>query len=90
MCVGFTKEETNCAHGLDNDLDGKIDCADSNCLGVSCGSGCTCAAAGPTETNCKDGLDNDLDTKVDCADSDCSGKACTPGVGGCPVGGTCP
>ena len=39
--------ETNCADGIDNDKDAKIDCLDSNCNGKVCGtktcsSGNTC------------------------------------------------
>lgn len=38
-CSGATATETNCSDGADNDYDGALNCADSNCNGVSCGSG---------------------------------------------------
>ncbi len=64
--------ETACADGLDNDGDGAIDCADSDCAAAP-------ACQAPTsETACADGLDNDGDGAIDCADSDCAGTpACT-------------
>ncbi|WP_373501476.1 hypothetical protein [Desulfococcus sp.] len=58
--------ETNCSDGIDNDKDGRIDCADSDCANAS-----NCVAP-KTETNCSDGIDNDGDGKVDCADGDCA------------------
>ncbi len=62
--------ELTCDDGFDNDIDGNVDCADSDCFGVG---PCT------TETLCGDGLDNDLDGDIDCADSDCVGLgACGP------------
>ncbi|MFH2009057.1 MAG: MopE-related protein, partial [bacterium] len=65
--------------GVDNDNDGSTDCADSDCMGLSCGANgrvcsggvCTCPG-GSSETQCQDGQDNDCDGAVDCADSDCS------------------
>ncbi|MFH2008257.1 MAG: hypothetical protein ABI333_16860 [bacterium] len=55
----------DCGDGVDNDLDGDVDCGDSDCFGDST----HCA----TETLCNDGLDNDADNDTDCVDSDCSG-----------------
>lgn len=54
-----------CTNGIDDDGDGKIDCADSDCR---CGPGCTPPA---TETSCTNGLDDDCDGLVDCDDPDC-------------------
>jgi hypothetical protein len=51
-----------CNDGVDNNLNGAIDCADSVCQGTPC-----CPEI------CDDGLDNDGDTLIDCADPDCSG-----------------
>jgi hypothetical protein len=71
-----------CNDGLDNDLDGQIDCADSDCTA-------DLACTGPTPEICTDLIDNDFDGKVDCADSDCSAAAncqappteiCTDGI----------
>jgi len=70
-CPG-AEPETLCKDGIDNDQDGKTDCADSDC------------AANPVclpETLCKDGIDNDQDGKTDCADSDC---AANPNCGAPP------
>lgn len=51
-----------CDDGIDNDCDGKIDCADGECS----------AACSPTSPEvCNDAIDNDGDGKVDCADRDC-------------------
>jgi len=51
-----------CDDGIDNDCDGKIDCADNECS----------AQCSPTTPEvCNDGIDNDGDRKVDCADRDC-------------------
>ena len=55
-----------CDDGLDNDKDGLIDCADSDCSADP-----ICPA--PVSEVCTDGIDNDQDGKVDCADSDCLG-----------------
>lgn len=55
-------EPENCTNGIDDDGDGDIDCADSNCaVHITCN---------PVEI-CSDGVDNDGDGLVDCTDSDC-------------------
>ena len=78
-CV--SKVETNCSDGIDNDLDGLTDCADPDCAGKSCGTGCTCTNGYKAETNCSDGIDNDHDGKTDCADPDCATSAACSGLG---------
>jgi len=60
--------EMDCSDGLDNDGDGDIDCADSDCHGIP---GCV-------ETACGDGLDNDGDGYTDCDDHDCLGTVDCP------------
>jgi hypothetical protein len=61
--------ETACTDRVDNDRDGRTDCADSDCAGnVAC-------IVPATETNCTDRIDNDGDGAVDCADSNCTGTA---------------
>ena len=47
-CNGVTNpgSETACSDGLDNDCNGRIDCADSNCVGRPCGPGKRCQASG--------------------------------------------
>jgi hypothetical protein len=59
-CTPTEDPETSCSDGVDNDCDGAIDGADSDC-----------ATGGPEM--CKDGVDNDGDANIDCADSDCNG-----------------
>jgi cysteine-rich repeat protein len=73
--------ETVCDDGIDNDDDGPIDCADSDCAGdPAC-----------VETICDDGIDNDGDGPIDCKDSDCAANpVCTNiifllGDGGCSL-----
>jgi hypothetical protein len=60
-------KETLCSDNIDNDGDGLVDCADSDCASM-----CSAPAymAPPVEI-CSDGLDNDYDGKIDCADTDC-------------------
>jgi hypothetical protein len=41
-CESGKVAETNCADGLDDDCNGKIDCADPNCASQSCGPAATC------------------------------------------------
>ncbi len=51
-----------CDDGIDNDVDGAIDCDDEDCsLTFACSH----------ETVCDDGLDDDDDGLVDCRDPDC-------------------
>jgi len=50
-----------CDDNKDNDFDGAVDCADTDCKGKP-----ACIE------DCSDKKDNDLDDKVDCADSDCA------------------
>ena len=54
--------EGNCNDGIDDDLDGLVDCADPDCANA-------CNEA----LNCGDGVDNDLDGDIDCLDLDCIG-----------------
>ena len=91
ICPGGQVAEASCSDLLDNDCDGLVDCADSNCLGLSCSStgktcsatsttGCTCPGTqAAAETSCSDGLDNDCDGLRDCNDPDCNGKQCNSG-----------
>ncbi|MBU1243934.1 lamin tail domain-containing protein [Myxococcota bacterium] len=73
--------ETICNNNLDDDGDGQIDCADTNCLGQTGSLGEVCQA---TETTCDDGFDNDRDSLTDCADPNCAGLM-GPGGIACPV-----
>ena len=65
LCSGAGGPETECADGLDNNLNGASDCYDP-----LCGRSPNCLAR---EANCSDGVDNDSDRFTDCADGDCAG-----------------
>jgi subtilisin-like proprotein convertase family protein len=54
----------DCTDHTDNDHDGQIDCADTDC-----GTNLRCVP----ETACTDGIDNDLDSLTDCRDDQCNG-----------------
>ncbi len=70
--------ETSCGDRIDNDQDGDIDCADSDCLVVS---SCMPDYAAPVE-RCDDDQDNDYDELVDCQDPDCAEDPGCKGGGG--------
>ena len=61
-----------CDNGVDDDGDGRIDCADPSCDRRACGPGCLCDVGVARETACGDGADNDGDGRIDCADDDCA------------------
>lgn len=61
-----------CYDALDNDLDYRQDCADTDCAGKSIGATSVCETP---ETTCNDVLDNDGNGKTDCADPLCNGRA---------------
>ncbi len=61
--AGFCQPESDCNNGVDDDVDGAIDCADSDCASTT-----ICAA----ESDCTDGVDNDGDGLTDCADPGCA------------------
>ncbi len=60
-----------CYDAVDNDLDYRQDCADSDCAGESISSTSVCEAP---EITCDDGLDNNGNGLVDCADPLCNGR----------------
>ena len=70
-CVGQGVEDpaTTCGDGLDNDEDGRADCADPDCADLA-----FCGGDG-SEQGCQDGLDNDGDGATDCDDDDCDPRA---------------
>ena len=61
-----------CADGLDNDSDGKIDLADPGCASASDDNEADDPPPPPPPTQCADGLDNDSDGKIDLADPGCA------------------
>ncbi len=81
-----------CFNGADDDHDGTMDCADTDCAAYpACAGAAATAAAAPacvpdkdgtgvpftSEIICNDGRDNDCNGAIDCMDSDCAGySAC--------------
>lgn len=62
--------ETDCANGVDDDGDGLVDCADSDCYNQP-----ICQSSGGLENTdklCSDFIDNDGDGAIDCDDMDCN------------------
>ena len=74
-----SRGELNCGDDVDNDADGKTDCADTECANQACGPACLCINGQRGEGLCSDNVDNDADGKTDCADSDCGGRSCGSG-----------
>ena len=61
-----------CSGGVDDDCDGAIDCADSDCSSApECQSSCTPTAGNEKGPRCSNGLDDDCDGLIDGADPDC-------------------
>ncbi|MBI4980445.1 hypothetical protein HZC30_02710 [Candidatus Woesearchaeota archaeon] len=56
-----TNVELNCHDNIDNDGDGKVDCADSNCNMQQGGASANIKCEYGTELSCYDGFDNDRD-----------------------------
>jgi hypothetical protein len=67
-----------CTGGVDDDGDGMIDCADSDCA-----ANAACTAGGEV---CDDHSDNDGDMMTDCSDSDCASAKSARGVASCAPG----
>jgi hypothetical protein len=63
----------DCADGADNDGDGAVDCADSDCTGDP-------LCCRPTPERCATMRDEDCDLLIDCADPDCGSdpSCCVP------------
>lgn len=81
LCMTESSFGGSCANGLDDDGDGRIDCADvADCKqGTACRNGVCCDGACRNEGvdgSCSNGLDDDCDGLVDCEDTDCSGRVC--------------
>lgn len=67
-------EEQNCANGLDDDMDGVIDCAESRCAANA--DNCKGTINFAIEL-CYDGIDNDGNGDIDCADVLCVNAVCS-------------
>ncbi|HHH28735.1 MAG TPA: hypothetical protein ENK57_10380 [Polyangiaceae bacterium] len=74
--AGYETDFVSCTNGYDDDLDGRVDCADEDCLMAG-----FCAEYIPltpplgvenTFELCTNGIDDDLDGQFDCGDRDCS------------------
>jgi hypothetical protein len=88
QCMG--RRETVCDNTADDDSDGQLDCADSDCNGLPCGANCLCIGGKKGEGVCDNGVDDDADgtqsvNRTDCADTDCDAKSC--GMGCVCIGG---
>jgi hypothetical protein len=75
LSVGFTEagkpaKELDCANGIDDDNDGKVDCLDPDCRKDAACSG-DCEPTEDPEFSCSDGVDNDCDGLTDNFDPDC-------------------
>lgn len=69
-----------CANGLDDDLDGAIDCVDSGCaLAIACVPPVDLTEdmcpLGSADLCCSDTTDNEGDGPIDCDDTDCQGNS---------------
>ncbi len=68
----------DCSNGTDDDFDGRVDCADPECIGET-----NC----PIGEICGNGVDDDGDSAVDCDDGECidlgicTGQICTAPTG---------
>ena len=85
--AGCATMELDCADGLDDDGDGAVDCADTDCDGQLCDDGDPCTALDLCGPGGCDGS-----APVSCDDGDpCTLDACDPGLG-ClydPIPGCC-
>ncbi len=73
--AGYERDEIACSDGRDNDLDGRIDCQDTDCLmGGFCGEQVPDEPQMGIESTpelCTNGIDDDGDGQFDCGDRDC-------------------
>jgi hypothetical protein len=80
VSVPSEDSDPTCSDGLDNDIDGALDCADSGCTPLAA---CTpppsltedMCPLGTADLCCSDTTDNEGDGPIDCDDSDCQGNA---------------
>jgi hypothetical protein len=71
VCTQTESPEITCDDGIDNDCDGLVDGADTDCQ-------CTPTTEGPAgDATCSDGLDNDCDGLIDTDDPDCTPMDCS-------------
>ncbi|MEO5927920.1 MAG: hypothetical protein ABIO72_04325 [Patescibacteria group bacterium] len=80
MSVSTENTDPSCSDGLDNDIDGAIDCTDSGCATAT---PCVTPPSltedmcplGTADLCCSDSTDNEGDGPVDCEDTDCQSTA---------------
>jgi hypothetical protein len=84
-CVPTEATETSCNDGIDNDCDGLVDSAESDCAV----SEPVCVPTQTTETSCNDGIDNDCDGQIDSADTDCQTVSCLAKSAPCTSNSQC-
>ncbi|HWQ99922.1 MAG TPA: hypothetical protein VN397_03700 [Candidatus Methylomirabilis sp.] len=82
--MSTTTEATivRCHDGIDNNLNGSVDCADAGCFqkpALNCPAVETQCSLIAHSNCCYDGDDDDNDALVDCADADCNGQSCGSG-----------
>jgi hypothetical protein len=77
--INDTLESTQaqCLDGVDNDCDGKTDCAESACHDE---------LREASIATCKDGIDNDCDGKADCDDTVCQDPSLEANIAACSDG----
>jgi hypothetical protein len=81
--------EKNCCDDNDNDLDGKKDCQDPDCIGYYVGCYNTMYAAPMPELACDNQIDDDHDGKTDFDDPDCVAPNCPGYVYAAPFESNC-
>ncbi|MBI5517020.1 MAG: PPC domain-containing protein [Deltaproteobacteria bacterium] len=77
-----------CANRVDDNCDGRTDCADPVCALTATCRGCFATGPEDNPTACRDGRDNDCDGVTDCRDTECA--AVLPCAGCVPTGPEAP
>jgi hypothetical protein len=67
-----TPNGENCFNGVDDNGDGRVDCAEPACCNyAACAASAECHPCVPATERCEGGLDEDCDGLVDCMDPQC-------------------